>query len=113
MIALARFRTILWTSLVHHALSFHINPTCGGTCSTFLARQSFLSTSEKSGVGRGHHDNGRRSNTGNSHGTTMIFDFIKKRAQEGVEQTQNLVTAAQEGRLKDALEETSAYVKER
>lgn len=43
----------------------------------------------------------------------MLFDFIKKRAQEGVEQTQNLVTAAQEGRLEEALKETSAYVKDR
>lgn len=43
----------------------------------------------------------------------MLFDFIKKRAQEGVEQTQNLVTAAQTGRLDEALKETSAYVKDR
>lgn len=43
----------------------------------------------------------------------MLFDFIKKRAQEGVEQTQNLVSAAQEGRLDEALKETSAYVKDR
>ena len=43
----------------------------------------------------------------------MLFDFIKKRAQEGVEQTQNLVTAAQEGRLEEALKATSEYVKDR
>eukprot|EP00904_Undaria_pinnatifida_P008539 jgi/Undpi1/4815/HiC_scaffold_19.g08168.m1 len=43
----------------------------------------------------------------------MLFDFIKKRAQEGVEQTQNLVSAAQEGRLEEALKDTSAYVKDR
>lgn len=43
----------------------------------------------------------------------MLFDFIKKRAQEGVEQTQNLVIAASEGRLDQALKETSEYVKER
>eukprot|EP00752_Nemacystus_decipiens_P005792 g5240.t1 len=43
----------------------------------------------------------------------MLFDFIKQRAQEGVEQTQNLVTAAQTGRLDEALKETSAYVKDR
>ncbi|CAN0477244.1 unnamed protein product [Scytosiphon promiscuus] len=43
----------------------------------------------------------------------MLFDFIKKRAQEGVEQTQNLVSAAQEGRLDEALKDTSAYVKDR
>ncbi len=43
----------------------------------------------------------------------MLFDFVKKRAQEGVEQTQNLVTAAQTGRLDEALKETSAYVKDR
>ncbi|CAN0566066.1 unnamed protein product, partial [Ectocarpus sp. 12 AP-2014] len=46
-------------------------------------------------------------------GMVMLFDFIKKRAQEGVEQTQNLVTAAQTGRLDEALKETSAYVKDR
>lgn len=46
-------------------------------------------------------------------GTSMLFDFIKKRAQEGVEQTQNLVIAAQEGRLDEALKVTSEYVKER
>lgn len=43
----------------------------------------------------------------------MLFDFIKKRTQEGVAQTQNLVVAAQEGRLDEALKETSAYVKDR
>lgn len=46
-------------------------------------------------------------------GASMLLDFIKKRAQEGVEQTQNLVTAAQEGRLEEALKETSEYVKDR
>lgn len=48
-----------------------------------------------------------------SSSTSMLFDFIKKRAQEGVEQTQNLVTAVQTGRLDEALKETSEYVKER
>ncbi|CAM9441697.1 unnamed protein product, partial [Ectocarpus sp. 8 AP-2014] len=50
---------------------------------------------------------------GSGSGMVMLFDFIKKRAQEGVEQTQNLVTAAQTGRLDEALKETSAYVKDR
>ncbi|CAM9960219.1 unnamed protein product [Pylaiella littoralis] len=50
---------------------------------------------------------------GGGGGMVMLFDFIKKRAQEGVEQTQNLVTAAQTGRLDEALKETSAYVKDR
>ncbi|CBJ31918.1 PFtsY, plastid signal recognition particle receptor [Ectocarpus siliculosus] len=50
---------------------------------------------------------------GSGGGMVMLFDFIKKRAQEGVEQTQNLVTAAQTGRLDEALKETSAYVKDR
>lgn len=50
---------------------------------------------------------------GGGYGTSMLFDFIKKRAKEGVEQTQNLVSAVQEGRLDEALKKTSAYVKDR
>lgn len=66
--------------------------------------------------GRGfQHDNCRRDRLRARKGdnVNMIFDFIKKRTQEGLEQTQNLVNAAQEGRLSEALKETSAYVKER
>ncbi|CAM9849612.1 unnamed protein product [Scytosiphon promiscuus] len=59
---------------------------------------------------RQQHRSGASSSGG---GMVMLFDFIKKRAQEGVEQTQNLVTAAQTGRLDEALKETSAYVKDR
>lgn len=56
----------------------------------------------------------RGTRTGAARGTpSMLLDFIKKRAQEGVEQTQNLVTAAQEGRLEEALKATSEYVKDR
>lgn len=55
----------------------------------------------------------RKQTRQRGHGTSMLFDFIKKRAQEGVEQTQNLVSAAQEGRLEEALKETSEYVKDR
>lgn len=56
----------------------------------------------------------RGTRTGAARGSpSMLFDFIKKRAQEGVEQTQNLVTAAQEGRLEEALKATSEYVKDR
>ena len=55
----------------------------------------------------------RRRHKTSRHGTSMLFDFIKQRAQEGVEQTQNLVSAAQEGRLDEALRDTSAYVKDR
>lgn len=59
------------------------------------------------------HGSGGSSGGGGGGGMVMLFDFIKKRAQEGVEQTQNLVTAAQTGRLDEALKETSAYVKDR
>lgn len=59
------------------------------------------------------HSNSSGGIGGGGDGMVMLFDFIKKRAQEGVEQTQNLVTAAQTGRLDEALKETSAYVKDR
>ena len=59
------------------------------------------------------HAGGSSSGGGGGGGTVMLFDFIKERAKEGVEQTQNLVTAAQTGRLDEALKETSAYVKDR
>lgn len=59
------------------------------------------------------HGSSSGGGSGGGGGMVMLFDFIKKRAQEGVEQTQNLVTAAQTGRLDEALKETSAYVKDR
>jgi len=43
----------------------------------------------------------------------MVFDFIRKRAQEGVEQVANIAEKAAEGKLADALKETNEYVKER
>lgn len=64
-------------------------------------------------VGGRWHATPRRRRSVAVAGTSMLFDFIKKRAQEGVEQTQNLVIAAQEGRLDEALKVTSEYVKER
>lgn len=77
--------------------------------SSFASTASFgleQRTGRAAAVARRQHKTAR-------HGTSMLFDFIKKRAQEGVEQTQNLVSAAQEGRLDEALKDTSAYVKDR
>lgn len=84
----------------------------------FVARRSSFVSSTSLGLalerrtGQAAAEARRRHKTAR-HGTSMLFDFIKKRAQEGVEQTQNLVSAAQEGRLDEALKDTSAYVKDR
>ncbi|CAM9703423.1 unnamed protein product [Choristocarpus tenellus] len=43
----------------------------------------------------------------------MVFDYFRKRAEEGVEQAKNLANAAQTGKLNQALKETASYVKER
>ena len=43
----------------------------------------------------------------------MVFDFIRKRTAEGVSQVQNIATKTLEGKLLEALEESSEYVKAR
>lgn len=82
--------------------------------SAFVSRRSSVGTSATLTAPR-HRRQQQQHHGGSSGGggVVMLFDFIKKRAQEGVEQTQNLVTAAQTGRLDEALKETSAYVKDR
>ncbi|CAM9950273.1 unnamed protein product [Discosporangium mesarthrocarpum] len=42
----------------------------------------------------------------------MVFDFFRKRAEEGVAQAKNLADAAQAGQLDKALRDTAEYVKE-
>lgn len=43
----------------------------------------------------------------------MIFDFLKKRAQEGIEQMQNIATKTMEGKFQEALSDTNSYIKAR
>lgn len=45
--------------------------------------------------------------------TFMVFDFIRKRTQEGISQVQNIATKSLEGKLGEALEEVGDYVKQR
>ncbi|CAN0022054.1 unnamed protein product [Ascophyllum nodosum] len=83
---------------------------------SFLPRPSPLALLSSSSLSLGRSQRRNRKCRGQDSGrlrASMLLDFIKKRAQEGVEQTQNLVTAAQQGRLEEALKETSEYVKDR
>ena len=108
--------TALWgASSFPHASAFALPAILSSAASNaFVSRRSAVGTSATAAAPRRRrqhqHNNAGSSSSG---GTVMLFDFIKKRAQEGVEQTQNLVTAAQTGRLDEALKETSAYVKDR
>ena len=43
----------------------------------------------------------------------MVFDFIKKRTEEGIAQVQNIATKTLEGRLGEALQESADYVRMR
>ena len=43
----------------------------------------------------------------------MVFDFLKKRSEEGFKQVQNIATKTLEGKLGEALLETSDYVRQR
>lgn len=43
----------------------------------------------------------------------MVFDFIRKRAEEGIAQVQNIASKTAEGKLAEALTDTAAYVRER
>jgi fused signal recognition particle receptor len=47
--------------------------------------------------------------TGNS-GLYMVFDFFKKRSEEGFAQVQNIATKTIQGKLQEALSETASYV---
>lgn len=42
----------------------------------------------------------------------MVFDFFKKRAEEGVEQLSNLATSAKEGRLGEGLVDAATYTQQ-
>lgn len=42
----------------------------------------------------------------------MVFDFFKKRAEEGVEQFSNLAKSAKEGRLSEGLVDAASYTKQ-
>lgn len=41
----------------------------------------------------------------------MIFDFLKKRTEEGLSQVQNIATKSLEGKFGEALSESAAYIK--
>lgn len=43
----------------------------------------------------------------------MVFDFIRKRTEEGIAQVQNIATKTLEGKLSEALADTAGYVRQR
>ena len=43
----------------------------------------------------------------------MVFDFIRKRAEEGIYQVQNIATKTLEGKLGEALQESADYIQTR
>lgn len=43
----------------------------------------------------------------------MIFDFIRKRSEEGIEQFQNLATKTIQGKLVEGLSDSASYIKQR
>jgi hypothetical protein len=43
----------------------------------------------------------------------MIFDFLKARSQEGIAQIQNIASKSLEGKLGEALQESSDYIQTR
>lgn len=43
----------------------------------------------------------------------MVFDFIRKRTEEGIAQVQNIATKTLEGKLGEALQESAEYVRMR
>ncbi|CAM9273205.1 unnamed protein product [Chrysoparadoxa australica] len=45
--------------------------------------------------------------------TTMVFDYIKRRTEEGVKQVENISTLAGQGKLGEALQDTADYLKQR
>lgn len=43
----------------------------------------------------------------------MIFDFIRKRSEEGIAQVQNIASKTFEGKLVEALSDSASYIKQR
>ena len=43
----------------------------------------------------------------------MVFDFLRKRSEEGIAQVQNIASKTIEGKLGEALQETSEYISSR
>lgn len=107
--------TALWGASSFPHVSAFASPAflSSAASNAFVSRRSAVGTSATAVAPRQRRQQRHNAGSSGSGGTVMLFDFIKKRAQEGVEQTQNLVTAAQTGRLDEALKETSAYVKDR
>ena len=44
---------------------------------------------------------------------SMVFDFLKKRSEEGIAQVQNIATKTLEGRFGEALSDSAEYIKKR
>ena len=57
-----------------------------------------------------NHKYGKQRNEARLH---MVFDFIKKRAVEGIAQVQNIASKTLEGKLSEALQESAEYIKKR
>jgi hypothetical protein len=59
-----------------------------------------------------HHHHETTSSSSSSTSLNMVFDFFKKRAEEGVEQLSNLSTKAREGKLSEGLSDVASYTTE-
>jgi len=59
-----------------------------------------------------HHNVIRSTTTTSSTSLHMVFDFFKKRAEEGVEQLSNLASSAAEGRLGEGLLDAATYTQQ-
>lgn len=79
-------------------------------CFALISAFRFRVNSNRLLLGRHSYRQSSRQSKGD---LNMVFDFIKKRSQEGIEQFQNIASKTLEGKLDEALRDTSDYVKER
>lgn len=60
-----------------------------------------------------HHSWSSSSSSTRTHRLSMVFDFLRKRTEEGIAQVQNIASKAVEGKLGEALLESAQYIQTR
>ena len=110
-----RRRLLLGTCLVAT-----LDTGAGFTSSSFLGRQqhsqqqpcSYSSSYSSSSSSSSFSSPPPRRRPRRTATTLMVFDFFKNRATEGIAQLENIATKTSQGKLGEALADTSAYVTE-
>lgn len=97
------------TIILYVVLLFSIHPYC---FPFLLPSNSRTNSNDYISIMFPRSLNGIRSNK-KSMRLNMVFDFIRKRTEEGIAQVQNIATKTIEGKFVEALSDSAEYIKTR